>query len=101
MVYRKFRMSKNDLRIRPIYHMLRVGIEAHICIELTAYCVYKKLERVLYQEESTLSFKKADELTHNIYQITYTLPNSKHTKTRFFTMYEKQQELHDIVKNNF
>jgi len=100
-VEKAFRMSKTDLRIRPIYHRLRDRIEAHICIAFTAYSVYKELERVLYQEKSTISLKKASELTHNMYQITYTLPNSKHTKTKLLTMDEKQQELYDIVNNNF
>lgn len=100
-VEKAFRMSKTDLRIRPIYHRLRDRIEAHICIAFTAYCVYKELERVLYQEKSTLSLKKAAELTHNMYQITYTLPDSKHTKTRLLKMDEKQQELYDIVNRNF
>ena len=100
-VEKAFRMSKTDLRIRPIYHRLRDRIEAHICIAFTAYCVYKELERVLYQEKSTLSLKKAAESTHNMYQITYTLPDSQHTKTRLLKMDAKQQELYDIVNRNF
>jgi len=100
-VEKAFRMSKTDLRIRPIYHRLRDRIDAHICIAFTAYCVYKELERVLYQEKSTLSLKKAAELTHNMYQITYTLPESKHTKIKLLKMDEKQQELYDIINRNF
>ena len=100
-VEKAFRMSKTDLRIRPIYHRLRDRIEAHICIAFTAYCVYKELERVLCQEKSTLSLKKAAELTHNMYQITYTLPDAKHTKTKLLKMDEKQQELYDIIGKNF
>jgi len=89
------------LRIRPIYHRLRDRIEAHICIAFTAYCVYKELERVLYQAKSKLSLKKAAELTHNMYQITYTLPASKHTETNLLKMDEEQQELYDIIQKNF
>ena len=100
-VEKAFRMSKTDLRIRPIYHRLRDRIDAHICIAFTAFCVYKELERVLYQEKSTLSLKKAAELTHNMYQITYTLPESKHTKIKLLNMDEKQQELYDIINRNF
>ena len=100
-VEKAFRMSKTDLRIRPIYHRLRDRIEAHICIAFTAYCVYKELERILYQEKSTLSLKKAAELTHNMYQITYTLPDSKHTKSKLLKMDEKQQELYEIIHKNF
>jgi len=100
-IEKAFRMSKTDLRIRPIYHRLRDRIEAHICIAFTAYCVYKELERVLYQEKSKLSLKKAAELTHNMYQITYTLPHSRQTKTRLLTMDENQKELFNIISRNF
>ena len=77
-IEKAFRMSKTDLRIRPIYHRLRHRIEVHICIAFTAYSIYKKLERILYKEKSNLSIKKAAELTHNMYQITYTPQESKH-----------------------
>ena len=100
-IEKAFRMSKTDLRIRPIYHRLRRRIEAHICIAFTAYSVYKELERILYREKSNLSLKKAAELTHNMYQITYTLPESKHTKTKLLKMDEKQTELYQIITKNF
>jgi transposase len=100
-IEKAFRMSKTDLRIRPIYHRLRKRIEAHICISFTAYCIYKELERVLYEAKSTLSLRKAAELTHNIYQITYTLPESRHTKTRLLNMDTGQVELCQIIDKNF
>ncbi len=94
-------MSKTDLRIRPIYHRLRHRIEAHICISFTAYTIYKELERILYKEKSTLSLKKSAELTHNMYQITYTLPESKHTKSILLKMDDQQTELYQIIMKNF
>ena len=100
-IEKAFRMSKTDLRIRPIYHRLRHRIEAHICISFTAYCIYKELERVLYKENSTLSLKQAAELTHTIYQLTYTLPDSKHTKSILLKMDQMQTELHKIIHENF
>lgn len=100
-IEKAFRMSKTDLRIRPIYHRLRNRIEAHICISFTAYCIYKELERVLYEEKSRLSLKRAAELTHNMYQITYQLPESKHTKSKLLNMDEEQTELYQIVQKNF
>jgi transposase len=100
-IEKAFRMSKTDLRIRPIYHRLRNRIEAHVCISFTAYCIYKELERVLYAEKSTLSLKKASEITHNMYQITYTLPESKHTKSKLLNMDEEQDELYQIINKNF
>jgi transposase len=100
-IEKAFRMSKTDLRIRPIYHRLRNRIEAHLCIAFTAYCIYKELERVLYHEKSTLSLRKAAELTHNMYQVKYTLPDSGHTKTRLLTMHTEQKELFEIITKNF
>jgi transposase len=100
-IEKAFRMSKTDLRIRPIYHRLRNRIEAHICIAFTAYCVYKELERVLYLEKSTLSLRKAAELTHNMYQVKYTLPDSGYTKTRLLNMDAQQKELFEILSKYF
>lgn len=96
-IERAFRMSKTDLRIRPIYHRLRNRIEAHICISFTAYCIYKELERILKLSKSTLSVKRSVELTHNMYQITYMLPQSKHTKSILLQMDDEQAELYKIV----
>lgn len=99
-IEKAFRMSKTDLRIRPIYHRLKHRIEAHICISFTAYSIYKELERILYKEKSSLSLKRAAELTHNMYQITYTLPESKQTKTKLLKMDDQQAELFQIVMKN-
>jgi transposase len=100
-IEKAFRMSKTDLRIRPIYHRLKHRIYAHICISFTAYCIYKELERVLHKEKSILSLKKAAELTHNMYQITFTLPESKHTKSMLLKMDDLQAELYQIIAKNF
>lgn len=100
-IEKAFRMSKTDLRIRPIYHRLQNRIEAHICISFAAYTIYKELERVLKIEKSKLSIKKASELTHNMYQITYTLPESKHTKSKLLKMDDQQDELVQIINKNF
>ena len=100
-IERAFRMSKTDLRIRPIYHRLRHRIEAHICIAFTAYAVYKELERVLKEEKSSLSLKKASEVTHNMYQLTYQLPDSKHIKSTLLRMDEQQSELYRIIQKCF
>lgn len=100
-IERAFRMSKTDLRIRPIYHRIRNRIEAHICISFTAYCVYKELQRVLYKEKSNMSVKRAAELTQNMYQISYMLPESKQTKNRLLKMDDLQAELYAIVMKNF
>jgi transposase len=100
-IEKAFRMSETDLRIRPIYHRLQNRIEAHICISFIAYCIYKDLERILHREKSSITLKKAAELTQNMYQITYTLPESKHTKNMLLKMDDAQAELYRIICKNF
>lgn len=100
-IEKAFRMSKTDLRIRPIYHRLKHRIEAHICIAFTAYCIYKELERILYNENSTLSLRKAAELTHTMYELNYTLPESRHTKSQLLKMDNEQTELYQIISKYF
>jgi len=99
-IEKAFRMSKTDLKIRPIYHRLLNRIEAHICISFTAYAVYKELERILRKEKSKISLEKAKELTYNMYEITYTLPDSKHTKSKLLKMDDDQAEIFQIVAKN-
>jgi hypothetical protein len=74
--------------------------EAHICLCFTAYCIYKELERILHTSKSTPLLKKAAELTHTMYQITYTLPESKHTKTKLLKMDVQQAALYKIIQKH-
>lgn len=96
-IERAFRMNKMDLRVRPIYHRLYNRIEAHICICFTAYTIMLELERLLKARKSGLSLKRAQEITHNMYQINYQLPNTKETKNQKLKMDREQQELFDII----
>jgi transposase len=100
-IEKAFRMSKTDLRIRPIYHRIRRRIEAHICLSFVAYTVYKELERVLKIEKYQLSVEKAAEITHNIYQMEITLPESLHYKKVILKMDENQSQLIQIIDKYF
>ncbi len=96
-IEKAFRMSKTDLRIRPIYHRLADRIDAHICISFAAYAIYKDLERVLYKEKSSLSVKKAAEQTQNMYQIMATLPETKKEAKILLKMNDQQKEILKII----
>lgn len=100
-IEKAFRMSKTDLRIRPIYHRLKRRIEAHICLSFVAYSIYKELERVLYLEKFELSVEKAAEITHNMYQLEITLPESLHTEKIILKMDETQAKLIQIISKYF
>ncbi len=81
-VEKAFRISKTDLRIRPIYHRLKRRIEAHICICFAAYAVYKELERTLIKNNINLSPEKAINEIKEIRQLQYVLPKSKEIKSK-------------------
>lgn len=98
-IEKAFRISKTDLKVRPIYHRLKNRIEAYICIAFTAYTIYKELERILNNHKVRFSVKRAIELTQNIYEISYTLPDSKKEKTKHLKMDDEQQILFNIIRN--
>jgi transposase len=100
-IEKAFRISKTDLRIRPIYHRLRRRIEAHITIAFTAYAIYKELERTLQKHKSDISVTRAAELTHTIYQLKVTLPESKMIKRILLNMDDPQRKLINIINQNF
>lgn len=80
-IEKAFRISKTDLRIRPIFHRKRQRIEAHICIAFAAYTVYKELDRLLTTSNLGISAAKAINLTKTIYKVELTLPDSHSTVT--------------------
>ncbi|MGH2552290.1 MAG: IS1634 family transposase [Chitinophagaceae bacterium] len=100
-IEKAFRMSKTDLRIRPIYHRLAQRIEAHICVSFTAYAIYKELERILYKANAPFSVKRAAELTQNMYQLKVVLPKSQKLKTILLKMDEHQTLLTKIIDENY
>lgn len=56
-VEKAFRISKTDLKIRPIYHRLETRIKAHILISFISYAVYKEFERKIKLSNLDIKFK--------------------------------------------
>lgn len=76
-IEKAFRITKTDLKIRPIYHRLQRRIEAHICISFVAYKLYKELERQLQQKKATISPNTAIEIAENIFELTVNYNDTK------------------------
>lgn len=99
-IEKAFRISKTDLRIRPVYHYRRKRIEAHICIAFVAYAIYKELERLLEKYKAGFSPKRAAELTHNMYELEYKVPSSNKIKRVVLKMDDEQQILYGVIRKS-
>lgn len=95
-IEKAFRISKTDLKVRPVFHYRKRRIEAHICISFCAYKLYKELERRLREAGSIISPTRAIEAVSTIYGIEMTLPKSKKTHTHLIAKEEIHQKLRKI-----
>ena len=96
-VEKAFRISKTDLRIRPMYHCRRRRIEAHVLTAFVAYTVYKELERRLGAAGQPMSPARAIELTQTMYEMTFTLPDDPQSKKILLKLDSEQQLLYDLI----
>lgn len=69
-----FRMSKTDLRARPIFHHQRESIEAHLTIVFAALAIARHL-----QDATGLSIKKIIRTLRPLQQITIRIAGHEHT----------------------
>lgn len=92
-IEKAFRVSKHDLKIRPIYHRLQKRIEAHITINFVAYKVYKELERQLILKNAKISCEQAIEIAKSIYAIEFTNPSNGNTYKEILLLSDEQNQL--------
>jgi transposase len=98
MIEKTFRISKTDLKIRPIFHHIKRRIEAHICICFAACKVYKELERQLQTKQAELSAEKAIDILKTIYQISIRLPYSGTKHSRLLIKKKEQHRLLNLFE---
>jgi len=92
-IEKTFRISKTDLRIRPIFHYLKRRIKSHVCIAFAACVVYKELERQLKEKSSNITAGKAIDILKTIYALTIITPYSKSKYTRLLIKNKEQDML--------
>ncbi len=92
-IEKTFRISKSDLKIRPIYHHLKKRIEAHICIAFAACKLYKELERQLNIRKAGISPEKAIDILKTIYAMSIRSPYSNTKHNRLLIKNEEQSHL--------
>ena len=89
-IEKAFRISKTDLRIRPIYHHLEHRIKTHICLAFCSYKIYKELERQLKLKDFPISVEQVLNALKTIYQALIILPQSKKKKLVLLPLNEIQ-----------
>ena len=92
-IEKAFRISKTDLRIRPIFHRLERRIKVHICLAFCSYKLYKELERQLKIKGSELSIEHALSIMKTIYQVDVVLPKAKKDVKIIFPLNLEQKAL--------
>jgi transposase len=92
-IEKTFRITKTDLRLRPVYHYKKRRIEAHICVAFAACKLYKELERQLKVKKSDLSAEKALDILKTIFGLTIKLPQSKENKLMLLDKTDEQKNL--------
>lgn len=95
-IEKAFRISKHDLRIRPIFHRKQRRIEAHICLSFAAYKVYKELERQLYEKKASISAEKAIDIAKTIFSVQVQVINSDKTIKKNIITSDEQRYLVDL-----
>jgi len=99
-IEKAFRISKHDLKIRPIYHRLQRRIEAHITINFVAYKVYKELERQLKEKKINMSPEKVIEIAKTIYTIKIKEPRTEKIVTKTLLFNDEQKLIASIFELN-
>jgi len=95
-IEKAFRVSKHDLKIRPIYHRLQKRIEAHITINFMAYKVYKELERQLKLKKANITVEQAIEISKTIYAIKITNPINNAISKKTLYLNQEQKDLAEL-----
>ena len=92
-IEKAFRISKTDLKVRPIYHRKASRIESHLLIAFCSYKLYKELERQLMEKQTGLSPEKALDILKSIYGVKTILPVSHKTIEIIMANTNEQKEL--------
>lgn len=99
MIEKAFRISKTDLRIRPIYHRLRERIEAHICISFVSYLLFKEFERALNEKGIGISVNQAIKQINKMHEVVFNYSNGN--SQRILLKNNQVQEQIMVVINEF
>jgi transposase len=100
MIEKAFRISKTDLRIRPIYHRLRERIEAHICISFVSYLLFKEFERALNEKGIGISVNQATKQINKMHEVVFNYSNGNSQRILLKNNHV-QEQIMDVINEFF
>lgn len=100
MIEKAFRISKTDLKIRPIYHRLRERIEAHICISFVSYLLFKEFERVLAENNLNISVNQAIKQINKMHEVVFQYSNGNSQRV-LLKNNPIQDQIMEVIKRGF
>jgi transposase len=100
MIEKAFRISKTDLRIRPIYHRLRDRIEAHICISFVSYLIFKEFERSLNEKATGISVNQAIKQINKMHEVVFHYSNGNSQRI-LLKNNPIQEQIMDVINDFF
>lgn len=100
MIEKAFRISKTDLRIRPIYHRLRDRIEAHICISFVSYLIFKEFERSLNEKATGISVNQAIKQIIKMHEVVFHYSNGN-SQQILLKNNPIQEQIMDVINDFF
>jgi len=100
-IEKAFRISKTDLKVRPVYHRKASRIESHLLIAFCSYKLYKELERQLNEKQTKLSPEKALDILKSIYGVKTILPASNKPIEIVMAKTKEQKDLLSTFSINF
>ena len=100
-IEKAFRISKTDLKVRPVYHRKASRIESHLLISFCSYKLYKEFEKQLHDKKTGLSPEKALDILKSIYGIKTILPVSNKQVEIVMAKTKEQKKLLSAFNINF
>jgi len=96
VVEQAFRVSKGTIETRHVFHFTERRIEAHVCLRLVAFKVYKELERLVAMLGLGMSVDTVLKIARTITTIRLRLPLNGRIITRTMMLTPQQRSLQPL-----
>jgi hypothetical protein len=101
VIEKAFRVTKETIKLRPLFHFTPRRIEEHVCICFVTYKMYKELERILKLKNIILIVNKVLNIAKTITTIKINLPERGYKLTKTMLITPKHKSIAKLFDENF